>query len=731
MIAAGRGLSAAHKAGLVHRDFKPGNVIVGDDGRVRVLDFGLARAADQAELIEEGPEVSEPDEQSRVPKNQDNWQEISSDSSPNLLQSPLTHAGGVLGTPLYMAPEQHLGLKTDERTDQFGFCVVLYEVLYGRRPFSASSMEKLKNKVILQRVSVPKEGTGVPDWLWQIIYKGLSAKPDDRYPTIDSLLEDLDRDPEEVRRQKRLARRRKVLLISFVLLTVTLPIGVWYGLRYRTVQLCKAAEGEFEGVWDETTKSSIEKSFSDTHKSYAKGTWKRVEKCFDKYLNEWLQMRSDVCEARWVRGTQSDELFDLRMSCLQSRKRDLKALAKVFASADSKVVEKAIQASSSLDDVSMCADEKALRSPYPPPQTADAKAKVETIREKLSGIVALERTGKYREGLKLVQKLEEEASAVNYRPVQAEVLYWLGKLFERVGDYKKAETTLYRAARAAAESNNVPRAAEAMVALVWIVGDRQSRPEEGLSIGRDAEVVLGFGGRNDDSRARLCNNLGNVYINQGNYDKALEYYRKTLAIWEKLLRPNHPRVSWPLYNIGNVFHVQGKYEKALEYHLKALEIFQTAVGPEHPGIGESLYSIATVFRSKGEYDKALEYFCKAQTIWEKALGTEHPYFASLLSNIGNVFIDQGKFMKALDPLERVVSLCEKKTCEPELYGLGLFGLARSLLTTGVDKERAIKLAKQAREIFGKTPKAFKKELEEVNTWLQKHGASKLAKKAQQ
>ena len=153
----------------------------------------------------------ESDEQSRESKNPIDWKEISSDSSPNLLQSPLTHAGGVLGTPLYMAPEQHLGLKTDERTDQFGFCVVLYEALYGKRPFLAATMEKLKREVIRQQVRPPRADTDVPAWLWKIIYKGLSAKPEDRYPTIDSLLEELDKDPEEVRRQKTVGTQAKAI----------------------------------------------------------------------------------------------------------------------------------------------------------------------------------------------------------------------------------------------------------------------------------------------------------------------------------------------------------------------------------------------------------------------------------------------------------------------------------------------------------------------------------------
>ena len=219
---------------------------------------------------------------------------------------------------MYMAPEQHLGLKTDERTDQFGFCVVLYEALYGKRPYSGRSIEELKSEVIRQQVSVPSTDSDVPAWLWQIIRKGLSVKPEDRYATIDSLLEDLDKDPEEERRQKRLAQKRKLFVAALILLTIALPIGVWYGLRYRTFQLCKAAEGEFEGVWDEATKAMIEKAFLGTETSFAKGTWNRVVKIFDGYQADWMQMRSDVCEAKLIIGTQSEELFDLQNELLEN-----------------------------------------------------------------------------------------------------------------------------------------------------------------------------------------------------------------------------------------------------------------------------------------------------------------------------------------------------------------------------------------------------------------------------
>src|SRR5262249_53422569 len=136
-LAAGRGLAAAHAAGIVHRDFKPDNVLVGADGRVRVTDFGLAR-----------PVVAETAEP----------------PAPDTALEPVTRTGTVLGTPAYMAPEQHLGQPTDARTDQFGFCVALYEALYGVRPFSGDTTRALASAILRGDVPPAPAGTRVPAW---------------------------------------------------------------------------------------------------------------------------------------------------------------------------------------------------------------------------------------------------------------------------------------------------------------------------------------------------------------------------------------------------------------------------------------------------------------------------------------------------------------------------------------------------------------------------------------
>lgn len=176
-IAAGRGLSAAHERGLVHRDFKPGNVLVSSDGRVVVTDFGLVRF---------GPEMEE--------------LKTSAGAVPTfaaMLGAPLTAPGAVIGTPGYMAPEQIQGQSTDHRTDQFAFCVALYEALYGERPFAPATEDKLPPEIALALAVVQGEvrpepaGSQVPLELRSILLKGLSAKADDRYPSMSALLEEL------------------------------------------------------------------------------------------------------------------------------------------------------------------------------------------------------------------------------------------------------------------------------------------------------------------------------------------------------------------------------------------------------------------------------------------------------------------------------------------------------------------------------------------------------------
>jgi predicted Ser/Thr protein kinase len=168
-LQAGAGLEAAHAGGLVHRDFKPGNVIVGDDGRARVLDFGLARAGDSM------TDGIRPIGAARM----------------LALTSPLTHTGTLLGTPAYMSPEQHAAQPLDARSDQFSFCAALYEALYDERPYAGETLPELTKNLFAGRMRPPRPRPDVPPIVHAAILRGLAADPDRRWPGMFELLREL------------------------------------------------------------------------------------------------------------------------------------------------------------------------------------------------------------------------------------------------------------------------------------------------------------------------------------------------------------------------------------------------------------------------------------------------------------------------------------------------------------------------------------------------------------
>ena len=323
--AAGRGIAAAHAAGLIHRDFKPDNVIVGNDGRVRVLDFGLARSIDA---------------------------------------TPAAAMKGITGTPAYMAPEQHLGEKIDAKTDQYSFVAALYEAVYGALPFAGKSAAELEAAVLAGRLADPPGDADIPPWLRQILLRGLARTPADRFPSMDELLAALARGP---------GRRWRLLgLLGLLALTLAFAGLFWLNNRPRSgASPCQNPDQHLAKIWDDEVKERARAKFLASGRPHAKATFERIEMILDGQAAAWVEMWSELCAAQH-RGGADDDATALRLGCLDERLAELrKVSARFTGEVDAPVVDNAMHGVFQLSSIDDCHDVAALRrrvaAPAPPP----------------------------------------------------------------------------------------------------------------------------------------------------------------------------------------------------------------------------------------------------------------------------------------------------------------------------------------------------------------------------
>ncbi|HEY0134755.1 MAG TPA: serine/threonine-protein kinase, partial [Nannocystis sp.] len=325
-IQAGRGLAAAHAAGLVHRDFKPDNVMLGDDGRVRVMDFGLARALDEPGAALQAP---------------------SPHSSQDLSLS-LTAAGRIVGTPAYMAPEQHIGGVTDARTDQFAFCVALYEGLYGQRPFAGDDLRALSASVTHGRLREPSRRL-VPRWLRRIVLRGLAVDPARRWPSMQALLVEVERGQ---------ARARRELVAATLAGLGVLALGAWgwhEHTRAREAETCAAAGASIDEVWHDAARERVRGAFAATGVGHAVTTAEKVLPWIDRQATAWADARAAVCMEA-TRDIGDPALRDRSTWCLDERRMAIESLVAELSRPDVAMVQRAVAVAAALEPVSQCRD---------------------------------------------------------------------------------------------------------------------------------------------------------------------------------------------------------------------------------------------------------------------------------------------------------------------------------------------------------------------------------------
>jgi tetratricopeptide (TPR) repeat protein/predicted Ser/Thr protein kinase len=659
--AAGRGLSAAHAAGLIHRDFKPTNVMIGRDGRVRVLDFGLARAAGEGE----GERTSlTPGERASTP----------------LLSSPLTQAGVLVGTPHYMAPEQLRKGGGSARSDQYCFCLTLWEALCGKRPFSAVDVKALLARLESGEPDPPPAERKLPAWLRRLLLRGLSPEPAQRFASMDELLAELDKDP--ARRLRRLAMLAAVAIVAGAAVAVVMSMVRTQGAR---ASRCAAADAPLAALWSEPQRRQLREAFARRGGPYGAEAAARVERIFDGYVASWASTSRDACEATWVRGAQSEALLDRRSACLERRRSGLGALLERFLAADVDTLTDAVPAALALPAVSDCSDLEALAAQAAAPSDPDKLREIRAARAVLARAEAFNLAGQSGAALAALESWIGRIRRLGWQPLELELLELLARArAEEPGQLGVAESTTDEAMRLAASSGDDRALARLWVLQIGLLGNDLGRPQEALGMRRPAELALLRAAvpERDRTRGDLGHNLALAAWRAGRNEEALALCSESLSLRERTLGADHHLVGSSLNLLAILQTEKNDLEAAARTHERALAVRRAALGDNHPFVADSLDNLGVIRQSQGRASEALALHERARVLRERVLGAEHPDLATSLNNVASLRLDLGEHEEAEQLFLRVKAIWERTlpATDPSLAivlgNLGEVALAR-------------------------------------------------------
>jgi tetratricopeptide (TPR) repeat protein len=658
--AAAEGLAAVHAAGLVHRDIKPANILIGRDKRVRVGDFGIAtRRTDESVST---PDVSGP------PSGDDD------EDAP-----PLTEAGQVVGTPAYMAPEQHAGGVVGPAADQYAFCVSLFEALWGRRPFIAPVAKLGAAKRKPPRVPPHR---GVPAWLFRIVARGLSVAPDARHPSMAALAAALRRDPS--RRWRNLGGAAVIAASTVAAIVAT-----------RDDPPCTGATAQLSGIWDRASRKAIEGSFGASARPWAARMLADVSVRLDDYATRWIDMHTDTCKATRVRGEQSEALMDRRMLCLAQRRDSLAATVELLREGTDPAIDNAFTMLGRLPSIAACGDVEAMASALAPPDDPAVRHEVELARAEVARARASYDAGRYDEALDLADRVTEQARLLAYEPLLVEALVVRGDVLQTRLRHEEARGVLRQAAWSAIGIGHDAVAVEAATSLVWLESEylrqfdaaagwvdlaraelrRSGSPKSvAARVGNVIGVSYANVGKWDDALAEyehalslvaddpaeaytahgLRVNIANVYVNRGEGARARVLYEQEHEALAAFLGPDHPRVVLLRRLVADALSEAGELDRAIELGESALRSMALAYPNGGSELAGATMGVALTKVRAGKVDEGLVMYARARELYEAAgdLGGA----ALALANIGSTEVDRGDFDSAGKNLDRALAL---------------------------------------------------------------------------
>ncbi len=742
------GLAAAHGADVTHRDFKPANVLVGEGQRPRVADFGLAQLPSQAQATQ--PDAS-------------------------AVSLELTASGAIVGTPAYMAPEQHAGEDASSGSDQFSFCVSLFEALYGNRPFSGRTVTEIHDAILRQDVSLPTSESVVPDALRRLVYTGLALDPEHRHASMAALATKL--------RRVLSARRRRVLGASGALGLAAAALGGFQAATAIEEPPCEASDAAVTEVWPPDSLNSELAPDPD------------VLAQLDDYAEQLGAAYHDSCQANRVTQSLSDEDFALQSACLGRATTRLEALAGTLPVLERTPLRAEVNAM--LNPVASCDDLELLRSMTNRHDHRSRRASATEDRAYFDTVRALMRVDLQRASASSppdLQQLSEVetaardggfddvlAHAIHLRALAAETPDAAAFEYGRAADLASGSGNEAALANVATQlAGTLLQSGEIQAAqvhhryamLLSRLADRRQTPgvdpQAQAIVGGRVELALGHAQVAADMLEPICrtlaagqprrtaalSTLGRAYLHLGRLRQALTQFRAALAESEPSVQPQSERIPILinttlalqslgrldaaestlaeveaqldparapqlqlilLNNQGKLARLRGAHDEALALQRQALQRAEAL--DDGLQIAFALDEIGELLRLRGELQPAQDALARAAELRDEAYGPGSLSAAETITRAARVYFDQGRPERAYAATSYSLRVRETHDDPPDSRAHTRFEQARALRALEREDEARTAATRAREECSGSEYASCTRLRARIDAWL--------------
>ena len=628
LIGVARGLEAAHAAGVVHGDVKPSNVLVGRDGVARLSDFGIAR---QLESEDWGAEA------------------------------------GPVGTPAYMAPEQHDGGAASPAADQYSFCLTAWETLAGGYPFTSAATPQSGASTTLSEAKgearqLPAGDGGLPRALAAALRRGLDPDPGARWPSVAALRSAME------------ATTRKRPTLPYLAGAGAIAVGAAAVVASAADEdRCDGAREHVEAVWGDPQRDG---AWFVASAPFAVQTRARVVQRLDRYAEHWALRHREACEAT-ERGEQSERVLDLQMACLRRARVQLEATVRVLAEADGETVARAPVVVDSLPEPSRCRDIDGL---------SELTLPAESIADEVEQLQALitqsevDRLAGKLDAHGLTADAMQRIEALGYAPLRATALLEQSHFAFETGDMKTAERAARDAIGVAVAAGQWSDGVHAVAAVLRIVGDSLARPAEALMLEPLGQGLVERSGDPVDE-AIFRTQIAAIQIETGQHDEALAHIEAALAILAD--RDSRAAALARLEaqsHYASVLRALERFEDARREDDATVAAFAEEFGEGHPHTALTRHALGQSLVELGEYPAALQEFERSHRALVEFYGKRDRRVAIVQQNLAATLGKLGRFDEAVAAFEEALGiLAETSTDKDPSVALARLKLGGALI----------------------------------------------------